>query len=110
MFYQASTSKLPMFLMHFTCLRLLLCSSRDGVHLFTFAQRILNLVMRKSGSKKIRYISHDEQPACRRRYAGLHLAELVHLESVARLKKKGLWQGKFEMPEDWRRKNKKGTG
>ncbi|CAL8461582.1 g1113 [Coccomyxa elongata] len=45
-----------------------------------------------------------------RRFAGLHLAVLVHLESVARLNRKGLWQGKFEMPEDWRRKNKKGTG
>lgn len=34
-----------------------------------------------------------------RRFAGVDLAELVRLESVARLNKRGLWQGKFEMPE-----------
>ncbi|BDA42063.1 probable endonuclease lcl3 [Coccomyxa sp. Obi] len=45
-----------------------------------------------------------------RRFAGVDLAELVQLENAARQNKKGLWQGKFEVPEDWRRRNQKRTG
>lgn len=42
-----------------------------------------------------------------RQYAGKHLAELAQLERGARLGKRGLWQGTFEVPEDWRRRRQK---
>ncbi|KAK9909887.1 hypothetical protein WJX75_009002 [Coccomyxa subellipsoidea] len=42
-----------------------------------------------------------------RQFAGKHLAELGQLEGEARLSNKGLWQGTFEVPENWRRKKQK---
>lgn len=42
-----------------------------------------------------------------RQFAGKHLAELGQLEREARLSNKGLWQGTFEVPENWRRKKQK---
>lgn len=46
---------------------------------------------------------HIPGGACRR-YAGKRLVELLRLQAAAKRRRRGIWQGSFEEPEQWRRR------
>jgi endonuclease YncB( thermonuclease family) len=41
-----------------------------------------------------------------RQYAGKRWKELLDLQRSAKARRAGLWQGRFESPEEWRRKHR----